>query len=162
MKNSVASCFWDVINNQIKSTLLHNVLCRVLFHCMAGVSRSASLCIYAVMRHNKSTLKEAYELTIAGRSCIYPNQSFGQQVCYRRPNITHPIAQSADTRYKINKVYSHLTYVVCFYVFVQLSLDVGRRTRTVRFQFSDPKRNEIACSGGYFRRRPLQGQAQRK
>ena len=53
---------------------------RVLVHCMAGVSRSASLCIAYLMKYGQMTLRDAYHHVKARRSVIRPNSGFFKQL----------------------------------------------------------------------------------
>lgn len=53
---------------------------KTLVHCVAGVSRSASLVIAYLMKHHKKTLKEAYEHVKEARSQIRPNSGFFKQL----------------------------------------------------------------------------------
>ncbi|KAK3580491.1 hypothetical protein CHS0354_001092 [Potamilus streckersoni] len=53
---------------------------RTLVHCMAGVSRSASLCIAYMMKYQRLTLKQAYEHVKKRRPVIRPNTGFWRQL----------------------------------------------------------------------------------
>lgn len=53
---------------------------KTLVHCVAGVSRSASLVIAYLMKYHKKTLKEAYEHVKSARSQIRPNSGFFKQL----------------------------------------------------------------------------------
>lgn len=58
---------------------------KVLVHCRAGVSRSATICIAYLMRQRGYTLDEAYEYTKKRRSAISPNFNFlGQLLAFER------------------------------------------------------------------------------
>jgi len=52
----------------------------VLVHCHAGMSRSASIVIYYLMRSQNLTYADAYALCKSKRKCIGPNTSFVQQL----------------------------------------------------------------------------------
>jgi protein-tyrosine phosphatase len=45
----------------------------VLVHCVSGISRSASIIIYYLMKKHKLRYKEAMKLLRSKRSCIMPN-----------------------------------------------------------------------------------------
>lgn len=53
---------------------------RVLIHCVAGVSRSATLCIVYLMKHHRMTLREAYNHVKSRRAVIHPNVGFFKQM----------------------------------------------------------------------------------
>eukprot|EP00802_Teleaulax_amphioxeia_P022542 Tamp_23003.p1 GENE.Tamp_23003~~Tamp_23003.p1 ORF type:complete len:267 (+),score=60.92 Tamp_23003:25-801(+) len=53
---------------------------KVFVHCSAGVSRSASLVIYYMMRKHKLSLLEAYKKLRRARGCVAPNFTFWQQL----------------------------------------------------------------------------------
>lgn len=49
---------------------------KILFHCYAGVSRSATVAIYYLSKTQNKTTKEVYELAKEKRPCINPNSAF--------------------------------------------------------------------------------------
>ena len=53
---------------------------KVLVHCMAGVSRSASIVIAYIMWKEKKSFQEALEFTSKKRSCVFPNDGFKDQL----------------------------------------------------------------------------------
>ncbi|WAR21072.1 DUS4-like protein [Mya arenaria] len=53
---------------------------KVLVHCQAGVSRSATVCIAYIMYKNDMTLEDAFDLVRARRGVISPNLNFMQQL----------------------------------------------------------------------------------
>jgi len=52
----------------------------VLVHCMAGISRSATLVIAYLMAHEKKTFYQAVELVTTKRPCVSPNSGFIAQL----------------------------------------------------------------------------------
>nr|CAI5843028.1 unnamed protein product [Callosobruchus analis] len=65
----------DLINDQVAA-----MGGRTLVFCVAGVSRSASICIAYLMKHFKLSLLEAYNLVRARRPRIRPNCGFFKQL----------------------------------------------------------------------------------
>ncbi|CAH1971599.1 unnamed protein product [Acanthoscelides obtectus] len=65
----------DLINNQVAA-----MGGRTLVFCVAGVSRSASICIAYLMKHFKLSLLEAYNLVKSSRPRIRPNCGFFKQL----------------------------------------------------------------------------------
>ena len=53
---------------------------KALVHCMAGVSRSASICIVYLMKYYKMSLAQAYNYVRSKRHVIRPNQGFFKQM----------------------------------------------------------------------------------
>ena len=53
---------------------------KTLVHCVAGVSRSASLCMAYLMKYQRMTLDQAYYHTKKRRPVIHPNQGFWKQL----------------------------------------------------------------------------------
>ncbi|CAH1788616.1 unnamed protein product [Owenia fusiformis] len=53
---------------------------RVLVHCNAGVSRSATIVIAYIMRTERMTLQEAHSKVAGVRPCIRPNAGFQHQL----------------------------------------------------------------------------------
>jgi len=52
----------------------------VYVHCMAGVSRSATVVIAHLMRHMRWSLLEAYTMVVSKRSIVQPNIGFWKQL----------------------------------------------------------------------------------
>ncbi|CEG48393.1 dual specificity [Plasmopara halstedii] len=53
---------------------------RVLIHCVQGVSRSSTICIWYVMLQTKCTLSAAYSHVLKCRPLIFPNRGFMAQL----------------------------------------------------------------------------------
>lgn len=53
---------------------------KVLVHCVAGISRSSTLCIAYLMKHRNMTLIEAHGFVKKKRPIIRPNMGFWQQL----------------------------------------------------------------------------------
>ncbi|CAG2257659.1 K14165 [Mytilus edulis] len=70
------------------SDLIHKVHSRggkVLVHCVAGVSRSATLCIAYLMKHQNMTLFDAHHFVWTQRKIVRPNPGFWKQlIAYER------------------------------------------------------------------------------
>lgn len=74
------SAHFDIIADQIH--LVHSMGGRTLVHCVAGVSRSASLCLAYLMKHERKTLREAYVKLASTRPVVRPNLAFWHQLMF--------------------------------------------------------------------------------
>ena len=72
------SAYFDRVVKKI--TKVRNKGGKTLIHCMAGVSRSASLCIVYLMKEKRMSLKKAHEHVKSRRPFIRPNVGFWQQL----------------------------------------------------------------------------------
>ena len=59
----------------------------ILVHCVAGVSRSASVCIAYLVKYMKMTLRKAYFHILHKRPCIFPNFGFWRQLVTYEENL---------------------------------------------------------------------------
>ena len=58
---------------------------KILIHCQAGISRSATIVIAYIMKKNKMKMNDAYKLVHDKRPCIGPNLGFcGQLIMYEK------------------------------------------------------------------------------
>lgn len=53
---------------------------KILVHCMAGVSRSSTICIAYIMATQKIRMEQAYEFVKSRRRCVSPNFHFMEQL----------------------------------------------------------------------------------
>lgn len=72
----------DVIVQQTNQIIehVHKRNGRILIHCNAGVSRSASVCIAYLMVQSKMNFDAAFALVKSKRECIRPNDGFLKQL----------------------------------------------------------------------------------
>jgi protein-tyrosine phosphatase len=70
--------YFDIVADKVKSNKDKGG--KSLIHCVAGVSRSASLCIAYFMKYENMSLKQAYNHIKAVRPIIRPNHGFWQQL----------------------------------------------------------------------------------
>jgi protein-tyrosine phosphatase len=70
--------YFDVVADKIATNRDRGI--KTLVHCVAGVSRSASLCIVYLMKHDNLTLRQAYQHVKSARPIIRPNAGFWQQM----------------------------------------------------------------------------------
>ncbi|KXJ12192.1 dual specificity protein phosphatase 14 [Exaiptasia diaphana] len=68
------SLYFDMVADKIDAVKKENG--RVLVHCVAGVSRSATLVIAYLMKYYKMTLKDSHDFVKKKRSIISPNYGF--------------------------------------------------------------------------------------
>lgn len=61
---------------------------RILVHCVAGVSRSASICIAYLVKFKGKTLKDAYTHVSTKRPCVFPNFNFWQHLTEFEVRVT--------------------------------------------------------------------------
>lgn len=71
-------CHFDEVADMIEE--VHQLGGKSLVHCVAGVSRSASLCLAYLMKHRGMSLREAFYHVKAIRPQIRPNSGFFQQL----------------------------------------------------------------------------------
>ncbi|KAJ1148945.1 hypothetical protein NDU88_001769 [Pleurodeles waltl] len=72
------SDYFDRVADRIRMVERRNG--RTLVHCMAGVSRSATLCMAYLMKYEGVTLKEAHHWVRSRRPAICPNIGFWRQL----------------------------------------------------------------------------------
>lgn len=89
--------------NQWLHLLLTKNKARVLVHCFAGISRSATMVMsYLIEKHDMS-YQSAYQFTKAKRSCIRPNRGFELQLTHFAQNLAVNRAFSAIEKRKKQK-----------------------------------------------------------
>lgn len=64
------------VSSNLEGSVLTGNEKRILFHCLQGVSRSATLLIAYLMKSDGMTLREAFELAKSKRSKVRPNGDF--------------------------------------------------------------------------------------
>jgi len=75
--------YFDETFKIIDETITNNK--KILIHCQAGISRSATIVIAYIMRKNKITMNEAQKIVHTKRPCIGPNLGFcGQLMMYEK------------------------------------------------------------------------------
>ncbi|MFH4976924.1 hypothetical protein AB6A40_003633 [Gnathostoma spinigerum] len=70
--------YFDIVADRIK--MVKDRGGRTLVHCVAGVSRSATLCIVYLVKYEKMTLRRAYSFVKSARPIIRPNIGFWRQM----------------------------------------------------------------------------------
>lgn len=80
---------------------------KVLVHCVAGVSRSATLCIAYLMKYKQMKLKEAHDFVKGKRKIIHPNSGFWEQlIIYERKLFgTNTVAMVTSNNESIPDIY---------------------------------------------------------
>uniref|UniRef100_A0A915J784 Protein-tyrosine-phosphatase n=1 Tax=Romanomermis culicivorax TaxID=13658 RepID=A0A915J784_ROMCU len=77
-ESSLLKPFFDCVCDKIK--MIKESGGKILVHCAAGISRSATLCIVYLMKHEDMSLREAYATVYSKRSIISPNNGFWRQM----------------------------------------------------------------------------------
>lgn len=77
-ESSLLKPYFDKVGDKIKETKENGG--KILVHCAAGISRSATLCIVYFVKHENLTLKQAYRKVFEKRSIICPNSGFWKQM----------------------------------------------------------------------------------
>jgi atypical dual specificity phosphatase len=72
------SNYFDMVADKIKA--IKDRGGKTLVHCVAGVSRSASLCIVYLVKYERMTLRQAYHYVKSARPIIRPNIGFWKQM----------------------------------------------------------------------------------
>lgn len=72
------SLYFDTVADRIHQTGKKNG--RTLVHCVAGVSRSATLCIAYLMKYHRLSLLDAHEWVKMRRPVVRPNMGFWRQL----------------------------------------------------------------------------------
>uniref|UniRef100_A0AC35TS95 Protein-tyrosine-phosphatase n=1 Tax=Rhabditophanes sp. KR3021 TaxID=114890 RepID=A0AC35TS95_9BILA len=75
---AVLSSYFDMAADKIKATKDRGH--KTLVHCVAGVSRSATLVIVYLMKHERLTLRQAYHFVKSKRPIVRPNVGFWKQM----------------------------------------------------------------------------------
>ncbi|XP_015903604.1 dual specificity protein phosphatase 14 [Parasteatoda tepidariorum] len=97
------SCYFDEVADLIHQEQL--IGGKVLVYCMAGISRSASLCLAYLMKYENLNLRSAFRLLRSRRPMVHPNNGFFQQLIDYERDLYHqtsvqmvrvPNAVSAD------------------------------------------------------------------
>ena len=70
--------YFDFVADKINDVVSHKGSC--LVHCVAGISRSASMIIVYLMKYQNMSLKDAHELVKSKRNFIRPNLGFWKQL----------------------------------------------------------------------------------
>lgn len=70
--------YFDIVADKIKAAKDRGG--RTLVHCVAGVSRSATLCMVYLLKHERMTLRQAYHYVKSARPIIRPNLGFWRQM----------------------------------------------------------------------------------
>uniref|UniRef100_A0A1I8AKC7 Dual specificity protein phosphatase 14 n=1 Tax=Steinernema glaseri TaxID=37863 RepID=A0A1I8AKC7_9BILA len=75
----------ELMSDQIQATIADGG--HVLVHCVAGVSRSASICLAFLTKHRCRSLRDAYHLMCSKRPMVRPNLGFWRQLIAFEQNV---------------------------------------------------------------------------
>ena len=95
------STTWDFIEGELSQ----NPESKVLVHCHAGVSRSSSIVIGYLMKKLKLTYDEAFRYVKERRPCIFPNESFVQQLKWYESVLEEDVVKPSTADDSANSVY---------------------------------------------------------
>ncbi|CDW54608.1 dual specificity phosphatase [Trichuris trichiura] len=70
--------YFDIVADKIKITKDKGG--RTLVHCVAGVSRSPTLCMAYLIKYERCSLRQAYKTVKASRPIVHPNVGFWKQL----------------------------------------------------------------------------------
>uniref|UniRef100_A0A0N5AUB1 Dual specificity protein phosphatase 14 n=1 Tax=Syphacia muris TaxID=451379 RepID=A0A0N5AUB1_9BILA len=104
---------------ELQSDQIHQIISqggRVLVHCLAGVSRSASICLAYLTKYVCRSLREAYNLMSIKRPRVRPNIGFWKQLIEfeeeikGKPASVHLVKASAQDDDLLPDVYVKLAF----------------------------------------------------
>lgn len=72
------SIYFDPMSDRIHEVYLRGG--KVLVHCMAGASRSPTLCMAYLMKYHRMRLRDAFRYIKARRPVVHPNNGFFKQL----------------------------------------------------------------------------------
>ncbi|XP_076367825.1 dual specificity protein phosphatase 1-like [Tachypleus tridentatus] len=87
---NIASCFNEAIEFIDNARSVNG---KVLVHCQAGISRSATICIAYLMATKRLRMEEAYEYVRSRRQIVSPNFSFMEQLLSFESQVFSPSAR---------------------------------------------------------------------
>lgn len=72
---------------------------RVMIHCLLGVSRSTTILLAYLMKHRGMSLKSAYDMVAARRTCVRPNPGFWRQLMDYEKRLQSSMSNPYSFRY---------------------------------------------------------------
>ncbi|TKR92876.1 hypothetical protein L596_007444 [Steinernema carpocapsae] len=134
--------YFDMVADKIRSVKERGG--KTLVHCVAGVSRSASLCIVYLVKYEKMTLRQAYHYVKAARPIVRPNVGFWKQMIdYEKRLRGHASVSMVNTIHcdlPIPDVYSN---DLKKYLLNRLEAETSRRKSEVEY---GPKKRDFSLS----------------
>ncbi|VDK84012.1 unnamed protein product [Litomosoides sigmodontis] len=82
--------YFDLISDQIETIIASGG--NVLVHCVAGISRSASICLAFLTKFRCKSLRQAYQLMNQKRPLVRPNVGFWRQLIIFEHEIKNGVA----------------------------------------------------------------------
>lgn len=105
------------ISNEFIESALKVPSNKVYVHCVAGISRSATLVIAYIMKSRCMNYTEAHELVIQKRKIIDPNEGFVKQLClYHKMKYTIDLTNVEYRRFVLDSLVFHFRlFYLAFY-----------------------------------------------
>uniref|UniRef100_A0A0M3HVJ6 Dual specificity protein phosphatase 14 n=1 Tax=Ascaris lumbricoides TaxID=6252 RepID=A0A0M3HVJ6_ASCLU len=115
---------------------------KVLVHCVAGVSRSASLCLAFLVKYRNMSLRDAYRHMASRRPLVRPNIGFWRQLISFEQKLfdekTFFFRKCDEQKDQLNLLFWVVNLFLTFTFLLRTlrKLEIGRRTLTFRIRIS--------------------------
>ncbi|KAI1301278.1 Dual specificity protein phosphatase 14 [Halotydeus destructor] len=130
--------FFDLVVDKMHLLVSHNI--KVLVHCVAGVSRSASFVLAYLVKWHQLSLRDAYKFLHSKRPIVRPNSSFFKQLIeYERKLFgTNSVAMATVRSFDNQEIEVPDLYVNEYKKMALLEMVVRRRNKLVKERLCKP------------------------